>query len=1684
VSTPTEDPKLQAAAQKAAAKEEAVVPLNLITTEDVGEWKKRLDGWLQSISNKALTLDRLEYALNVIPVVSNVMAAGSLIFSVLELVQQKTNSALEKVLAWVNIATDLIGLVPIPGSGPARVSMRGLVRYLKGSLRSAKDQLTNSIITVIENHVSATLAGNLEKFVAEAQPKLDSLLKRGQQLLSDVLGKVIGFLQRAPAGNAIEPVAYKSMDPYKPEETSWYSFPSWETLKNGAKVAAQNAGIAVINGNIAATNQAIKLAASSAIGTQAIGSLQASLTDLKGSMESALALQKTASEFGTIAWLLATLLKALQGRKKNRTGMVSDQRTGQTRAGTAGQPNEPQNAQAKVKADPAPKPPCQCELARSKGSISFATGSETIVHTDFALPGLMPIVWSRTYYSRLGAYDQPLLGGATAPAYLGARWITPYTTRIDQLADGSLVYHGADGRSHEFPALKAPVGSQPGQSHSNGIEGLTLARASHSTLVLGFGQDYADTFELAPQLHADGHSKHHRHYRLVAQSNALGQRTELQYRHPQGQLSDIRSGELHVCTGLDQQGRIQSLWQIEDGKAVRQLAAYEYQDQLDGSSDLVSAQDEHQQAWSYAYLAQGETESGAPQSTHLLEHYTDRTGRGMHLRWVHKDGFETAAPITAADSPQARAWREWADDGSFEISVIANNNIRLTTVIDALGAETAYYFDSLGYVYRIVHPRVTSAQGLRYSYEEWFYRDANKNITQHVLPSGEQEYFEWDAHSNLLSHTQADGASIHYAYDEQDHLIGIADGEGQHWKRVYTGPHLTEETDPLGHTTQYAYNKAGLPTQITDAKGGVKELAYNSAGQLTAYTDCSGQTSQWQYDALGQMVASQDAAGHSTRYAYDKGQLASITAPDGTQQQLRYDAEGRLLEHRDALGRSTQYSYTQAGLIAGRTDALGQHIGYQWDKTGRLSALSNENAQSHSFAYDPLGKLLQEVHFDGIATDYRYQPETGVLAEVRQGHSASLLAFDAMGRLTERKTGLLQAVQERDAAGNLYAEKRVEPGSISTDSYAYDGNGQLVQASNAHIQLQWMYDAAGRLSTEHHHYSNEDGNSSTAVWQHSYDELGNRIATTRPDGQHIQWLNYGAGHIHGLLLNGEEQIAYERDALHREVQRQQANQLSYGQQWDEVGRLKAQTLSRVQPAISAGIPQGNTASLHIQRQYRYDQAGQLTGIADSRRGVISYQYDPVGRLIEAASQMGRELFAFDPASNILDSSANQGAGSNAIQAGDGSSRQGHSYSNLNGSRLLNNLLKHYAGTHYRYDERGNLVERIHNGITTSFQWNGANQMVQSRQGEYITRYQYDPLGRRMAKVRESAITPGHSQHTLYGWDGDQLAWESTQTKLTPQAQQQLRNLRAAGRTTTLPHHNGTTHYIFEPGSFVPVLQAQSAAPMQQSLLQRPRDYFKQYTNAQGQYSIDADPLFNGSFNPGQNGNNNAELHSICHYQCDHLGTPMELTDEQGQLAWSAEYKAWGEAKVQALWATGKAGASSAGTAQQVRNPLRFQGQYLDEETGLHYNRFRYYDPHCGRFVSRDPIGLAGGLNTFQYAPNAVEWVDPLGLCPTMTNPGRLRSRQGPSEMTGNKVKRYASAMRAEGGYGTFPPVDAADIGDGQLLIIDGHHRAEAAKKAGISEIPVNVVKVSPEEAMELKAQADMAKAERMNRCQY
>ncbi len=119
-----------------------------------------------------------------------------------------------------------------------------------------------------------------------------------------------------------------------------------------------------------------------------------------------------------------------------------------------------------------------------------------------------------------------------------------------------------------------------------------------------------------------------------------------------------------------------------------------------------------------------------------------------------------------------------------------------------------------------------------------------------------------------------------------------------------------------------------------------------------------------------------------------------------------------------------------------------------------------------------------------------------------------------------------------------------------------------------------------------------------------------------------------------------------------------------------------------------------------------------------------------------------------------------------------------------------------------------------------------------------------------------------------------------------------------------------------------------------------------------------------------------------YYQLDHLGTPQELTDYSGEIMWSAKYRAYGNLATLDI--------------AEIDNPLRFQGQYFDAETGLHYNRHRYYNPGTGRFLTPDPIKLAGGLNNYQYVPNPTGWVDPLGWTSGKGScPGSLSSSESP-----------------------------------------------------------------------------------------
>nr|WP_285409091.1 RHS repeat-associated core domain-containing protein [Pseudomonas sp. FR229a] len=117
--------------------------------------------------------------------------------------------------------------------------------------------------------------------------------------------------------------------------------------------------------------------------------------------------------------------------------------------------------------------------------------------------------------------------------------------------------------------------------------------------------------------------------------------------------------------------------------------------------------------------------------------------------------------------------------------------------------------------------------------------------------------------------------------------------------------------------------------------------------------------------------------------------------------------------------------------------------------------------------------------------------------------------------------------------------------------------------------------------------------------------------------------------------------------------------------------------------------------------------------------------------------------------------------------------------------------------------------------------------------------------------------------------------------------------------------------------------------------------------------------------------------------------------------WSAKYRAYGNL--------------AALDVSEIDNPLRFQGQYFDAETGLHYNRHRYYNPGTGRFLTPDPIKLAGGLNSYQYVPNPTGWVDPLGLntCPGAGDKNSSGNRTDQEEQK-SKVETAAPKLHIPG----------------------------------------------------------------------
>ncbi|WP_348549787.1 RHS repeat-associated core domain-containing protein [Psychrobacter sp. KFRI-CH2-11] len=350
-----------------------------------------------------------------------------------------------------------------------------------------------------------------------------------------------------------------------------------------------------------------------------------------------------------------------------------------------------------------------------------------------------------------------------------------------------------------------------------------------------------------------------------------------------------------------------------------------------------------------------------------------------------------------------------------------------------------------------------------------------------------------------------------------------------------------------------------------------------------------------------------------------------------------------------------------------------------------------------------------------------------------------------------------------------------------------------------------------------------------------------------------------------------------------------------------------------------------------------------------------YQYDAQGRLTEHKltdyqNQTGiTEMFTFDPASNRVPVKVVDTA-DKTTQTDTPKSEQGRP----------RELIQNNQRIRYTYDSHGRVLykttEAANNPDTAprtalQLQYNANNELEKSLRTQYqdnniiktLTEYHYDAFGRRITKHSETRnfiqskdqLTQSRQtqhQHTHMLWDSDLPIQEYTDT------------------------HVYTT--IYDQGSFVPIARL---AWLRDDL---PKVANDELELSQGWYGKDKPNVKTGI--------------QGYHYHNDQLGTPNELTNEKGEVIWLADYEAWGNT-AKLVWNEQVIGQIQ--VSQNELQPIRFQGQHFDEETGLHYNRFRYYDPDMGMFTTRDPIGLLGDLNVFAYAPNPTGWTDSLGLHP-------------------------------------------------------------------------------------------------------
>ncbi|MFJ4458272.1 DUF6531 domain-containing protein [Pseudomonas sp. NPDC089392] len=574
-------------------REVALVPLNNLVAEDLGQGEATVNAWLLELSGNKIDLASVKAWAGAVPVVGNIVALFDALGDIIHLAKTGSSDPLD----WVSLGINLIGVVPVPPTmAAARMTLRPVLFLARQQLKKNKGDFAEAVISIMVGHLGATLMGEIETFVERAETELPGILNNSGNTGFQTLNSLADAIERIAKGEIDTTQQRKAIINSAQAIYAPLQEPSlWGLLDRAGSVISTTAGALQYG-----ATQGYKAAASNTGWVLKLA--QPHINVLKGlaqlirQMLTALANPATQN---SIAWLLAQLSAGLRKRRPTRRISANTPAHGSGVAKHKGTESrvEATHQETRPKNDP------RCDLngtcPGTSKSISYARGTETLLHIDFNLPGVFPITWARTYRSSLDAYDD---------SEFGARWITPFSMRFDVVDEGVL-YHADDGRTHSYALPKE------GKPLYDPVEKTLLIRVDENRLAL-----------------AHGHQRHEHYqrvgdrFRLVGIIQRGGARIALHYEHQhagKAVLSDLvtyqdENQHRHVQTQLDEHGRIQALWLMQDGRQARQLAGYDHDEQ----GDLCAARDEHGAQWAYQY------------AQHLVTRYTDRTGRGINLEWL------------------------------------------------------------------------------------------------------------------------------------------------------------------------------------------------------------------------------------------------------------------------------------------------------------------------------------------------------------------------------------------------------------------------------------------------------------------------------------------------------------------------------------------------------------------------------------------------------------------------------------------------------------------------------------------------------------------------------------------------------------------------------------------------------------------------------------------------------------------------------------------------------------------------------------------------------------------------------------------------------------------------------------------------------------------------------------------